>query len=99
MVSQQLDDELKRAYGVVAKSPEGKIVLRHILSLSGYHQHDIVVNPTTNEVCTVSSLINVAIRGVWGSIRRLIPVAELMDIEIKREETPTNDDRELDDIE
>lgn len=94
-MTKRLNDELKRAYSVVARTEEGRRVLRDLYELTGYDKSDMVVHPNTLEVCTVSTAVNVAIRSIWCSRRRLIPADVLADIEIVKE--GTDDDRQSDD--
>lgn len=66
-------DEMGRALQAVASTPEGRVVLRHVMNLSGYHRGDVLrLDPKTFDVNVDASMYNLALRNVWQNIRQFM---------------------------
>lgn len=75
---------LKRSFTHVANSPDGIIVLRHIMEQSGWDTDLIVGDPTTGDIHDRGTLFNVARRSLYKHMRNLIPVRALKRIEYEK---------------
>ena len=65
----------------VAATPEGQIFLNIIMRECGFHEPSIVLNPQTMDVNANTMIINEALRGFYVKLRRMIPEAQLKEIE------------------
>lgn len=80
----QEQKDLERAFKDVAATEEGRMVLFHLMTLCGYKEPSMVLNPVTNEILTNTSMWNESKRGVWLDIRKKIPPKSLNVIEMER---------------
>lgn len=65
-------EQLKKAYDTVMSFPEGMRVLRHILTLSGYNDPLMHIDPQSMEVNKIGTITNVAKRDMWFEIRKYL---------------------------
>ena len=72
---------LKEAANIVAASAEGMILLKYILELSGHKKHKAVVDPTSGEVNTQSTVWNVARESLYLSVSKLLDERNLKRVE------------------
>ncbi len=75
---------LKRDYAIVAASPEGLNVMKHIFNLSGYSKNLIVGNPSSGDILSKGTFYNIVRRATWVELRQLIPVKSLKKIEYEK---------------
>ena len=80
-VQERMDKLRKGAIMHVASSPEGQIFLNIIMRECGFHEPSIVLNPQTMDVNANTMIINEALRGFYVKLRRMIPEAQLKEIE------------------
>ncbi len=73
-VNQEKLDYLKKCYAVVANTPEGEEVLRHIMNTCGFKQSNVMYNRTTGEIAEGTTLLRAAQQATWVGIRQYIPV-------------------------
>lgn len=71
-IAKKVKLELRANFDAVAKTPEGKKVLRWIMDYSGYGKTSMIMNPTTCEINAVGVVYNEARKDVYYAIRRLL---------------------------
>lgn len=66
-------EALEKAYYSVLKFPEGIIVMKHILELTGYNAKDLMTfNPATSELNIHATVYNLSKRDVWVKIKEFL---------------------------
>jgi len=86
------DEKIKKAVGEVAKTHEGKIMLRHLSKFCGFTSTDSRWNPVSGELNPYAIINNSAIRNVYLEIRQHIPEGLLLEIEYREEKKNANND-------
>ena len=71
-IAKKLRAELRANFDAVAKTPEGKKVLRWIMNYNGYGKTSMIMNPNTCEINTIGVVYNEARKDVYYAIRRLL---------------------------
>lgn len=74
-------NSLKSSFNAVAKTPDGRAVLRYLMRDCGYNKSAVVQDPTTFEINTVSTVWNEAKKDVYERLRNYIDKEELIKIE------------------
>lgn len=78
-------EALNQAFRLVASTPEGVEVLRHVLWLTGFASPLITYSRESLELNGMASIYNVSKRDVWMEIRKRLPAQLLREIEIPLE--------------
>jgi len=78
---EQMNEILQRSFRYVAATPEGQVVLNHLMNLCGYHSIGSMSDAKTGEILINNTIHNEAIRGVWAKLRLSIPQKDLQEIE------------------
>lgn len=79
--AKEQENRLKEAANIVAASAEGVILLKYIMDLSGHKKHKAVVDPTSGEINTQSTVWNVARESLYLSVSKLLDERNLKRVE------------------
>jgi hypothetical protein len=66
-------ETLEKAYFSILKFPEGVLIMKHILDITGYNAPDLMTyNPATSELNINASIYNLSKRDVWVKIKEFL---------------------------
>lgn len=77
--------ELRGAINAVAKTPEGKKVLRWIKNYSCYGKSSMIIDPSTGEINTVGVVYNEARKDIYYGLRSFLDPKNLKEIELEED--------------
>lgn len=78
--------KVRTALQIVSSDVNFQIVLRHIAKLAGFFKSSVVINPTSNEISTGSTVYNEGRRSLYLDLRRMMTDETRRLIESKGEE-------------
>lgn len=85
--------KIRRVVKRLADTQDGKEFINYLMRLCGFGKSSLVINPTTLEINTVSSVYNEARETIYHEIRNLIDdkkvLAEIEYMQVKEENDET----------
>lgn len=77
--------ELRGAINAVARTPEGKKVLKWIKNHSCYGKSSMIIDPSTGEINTVGVVYNEARKDIYYGLRSFLDPTNLKEIELEED--------------